>query len=228
LSPRAEPEWEFLELTGTAGQIHEWRPDHFARRINLCRVSTPAVVLGSTQPESSLDRTTAQALGLEVVRRRSGGGAVVVRSGSVLWVTVDLPAGDPLWQDDLGRSFLWLGEAWANALAAAGAEAPEVHQGPPVRTEWSSALCFAGLGAGEVKVAGRKAVGLAQRRVRGGAMFHCAALLEWDPVEAAALAAGAPDWLAEALTQFAGPCGVNGAVLLGEFRQALASVRPDR
>ena len=225
MPPRSEPEWEFLELTGDAGQIHEWQPDHFARRINLCRVSNPAVVLGSTQPSSSVDEARARSLGLEIARRRSGGGAVVVRPGAVLWVTVDLPAGDPLWQDDLGRSFLWLGEAWARALAAAGAEAPEVHTGTPVRTEWSPTLCFAGLGAGEVKVAGRKAVGLAQRRVRGGAMFHCAALLEWDPEEAASLAADAPEWLAEALTQFAGPCGVNGAVLLGEFRQALASVR---
>lgn len=223
---RSGREWEFLELTGTAGEIHGWRPDHFARRINLCRVSGPAVVLGSTQPESSLDAERARSLGLEVARRRSGGGAVVVRPGAVLWITVDLPAGDPLWHDDLGRSFLWLGEVWAAALAAAGAEAPEVHRDAPVRTEWSPTLCFAGLGGGEVKVAGRKAVGLAQRRVREGAMFHCAALLEWDPQESASLAAGAPDWLAEALAQFAGPCGVNGAVLLGEFRQALASVRP--
>lgn len=223
---RAGREWEFLELSGSAEEIHQWRPDHFARRINLCRVSAPAVVLGSTQPESSLDGPTIRSFGLEVARRRSGGGAVVVRPGSVLWVTVDLPAGDPLWQEDLGRSFLWLGEAWATALAAAGAENPEVHRGDPVRTEWSSTLCFAGLGAGEVTVAGRKAVGLAQRRVRQGAMFHCAALIEWEPAESAALAAGAPDWLVEALTQFAGPCGVSGAVLLGEFRQALASVRP--
>lgn len=226
MPPRADPDWEFLELAGTAAQIHEWQPDHFARRISLCRVSEPAVVLGSTQPESSLDGPRARALGLEVVRRRSGGGAVVVRPGAVLWVTVELPAGDPLWEDDLGRSFLWLGDAWASALTAAGAEAAEVHRGAPVRTDWSSTLCFAGLGAGEVKVAGRKTVGLAQRRLRRGALFHCAVLLEWDPEESASLAAGAPDWLAEALDQFAGPCGVVAAVLLGKFRQALASLRP--
>jgi lipoate---protein ligase len=220
-------EWEFLELSGAAGQIHDWQPDHFARRVNLCRVTAPAIVLGSTQPEASIDRGQLHAFGLELARRRSGGGAVLVRPGSVLWVTVDLPVGDPLWQDDLGRSFLWLGRAWAHALLAAGAESPEVHTDAPVRTEWSSTLCFAGLGAGEVRVAGRKAVGLAQRRVRQGAMFHCAALLEWDPVEVASLAAGSPAWLAEALDQFAGPCGVAGAVLLGEFRQALASVRPE-
>ena len=145
MPPKSEPEWEFLELTGSAGQIHEWQPDHFARRINLCRFSAPAVVLGSTQPESSLDYARARSLGLDIARRRSGGGAVVVRPGAVLWVTVDLPAADPLWQDDLGRSFLWLGEAWARALAAAGAPAPKVHHGPPLRTERSPTPCFPGL-----------------------------------------------------------------------------------
>ena len=217
-------EWEFLELTGTAGQIHEWQPEGFGRRVNLCRPSGPALVLGSTQPDSSVDAARARELGLEVVRRRSGGGAVLVRPGAVLWVTIELPAGDPLWEEDLGHSFGWLGRAWSRALAAAGADDPAPHTGAPVRTEWSSALCFAGLGAGEVKVAGRKAVGLAQRRRREGATFHCAALLDWDPEEMASLAAGAPEWLGEALANFAGPCGVAGAALLGELRQALATL----
>jgi len=195
--------------------------------VNLCRPTAPALVIGSTQPESSIDAARAADLGLAVVRRRSGGGAVLVRPGGVLWVTIELPAGDALWQEDLGRSFAWLGQAWVRALTAAGAEDPVAHSGPPVRTEWSSTLCFAGLGAGEVKVAGRKAVGLAQRRNRAGATFHCAVLLEWDPAEMASLAAEAPEWLPEALANFAGPCGVAGGALLGEFRQVLATLRPD-
>ncbi|HEX6476246.1 MAG TPA: hypothetical protein VF005_03150, partial [Acidimicrobiales bacterium] len=41
-------------------------------------------------------------------------------------------------------------------------------------------VCFAGTGAGEVTVRGRKIVGIAQRRTRAGALFQCAALVEWD------------------------------------------------
>lgn len=213
-----------VELTGTAAQIHAWEPEGFARRVSLCRVTAPALVLGSTQPGASVDVERATALGLDVVRRRSGGGAVLVRPGGLLWVTVDLPAGDPLWEDDLSRSFLWLGEAWARALEAAGAGPVEAYPGPAVKTEWSSTLCFAGLGPGEVRVAGRKAVGLSQRRRREGASFHCAALLEWDPAEVASLAVGAPEWLPEALGTFSGPCGVDGAALLAELRRALAAI----
>lgn len=215
-------EWDVVEMTGTPGEIHAWQPEGFARRLNVCRPSSAALVLGSTQPESSLDRARAEVLGLPLVRRRSGGGAVLVRPGTVLWVTVDLPAGDPLWDDDLVRSFQWLGRTWAEALAACGVEDVEAYEGKAIRTEWSSTLCFAGLGSGEVRVGGRKTVGLSQRRTKQGATYHCAALLEWDPEEMAGLAAAAPDWLAEALGTFAGPCGVGGAALLSEFRQALS------
>lgn len=216
--------WEAVELTGSPEQIHAWQPDGFARRLNVCRPSSGAVVVGSTQPMESIDHDRASALGLPVIRRRSGGGAVLVRPGSVLWVTVDLPRGDPLWCEDVGRSFLWLGQAWADALSASGAKEAEVYTERPVRTEWASTICFAGLGAGEVQVEGRKTVGLAQRRGREGATFHCAALLEWDPGEMASVVRGAPDWLAEALGTFAGPCGVSGAVLLAELRNVLNSL----
>jgi hypothetical protein len=73
-----------------------------------------------------------------------------------------------------------LGEAWAESLDAIGLAA-EVHTGPPVRTDWSGAVCFGGLGPGEVTIGGRKAVGLSQRRTRAGARFQCLALAEWDP-----------------------------------------------
>jgi lipoate-protein ligase A len=133
------------------------------------------LVLGSTQP-------AVPERGVPVVRRRSGGGAVLVRPGELLWVDVLLPAGDPLWEDDVGRSFHWLGEAWVDALAALDVAA-SWHDGPMVCTPWCRQVCFAGIGSGEVTVDGHKVVGLAQRRTRAGALFQCAALLKWDPDE---------------------------------------------
>lgn len=143
----------------------------------------PAVVLGSTEDAAHVDPARAATAGVEVARRRSGGGAVLLVPGGVVWADVVVPAGDPLWVDDVGRAAWWLGEAWAGALAALGAEpgALEVHRGGLVRTAWSDRVCFAGLGPGEVRVGGRKVVGVAQRRTRAGAVFQCAVPLVWDP-----------------------------------------------
>lgn len=140
----------------------------------------PALVLGSTQLESDVDLYRAREAGVDVVRRRSGGGAVLVVPDHVVWVDVGVPAGDPLWEDDVGRASWWLGEVWARALSSLGLGHPEVHRGPPVTTPWSSTICFAGLGAGEATVEGRKVLGLSQRRTRAGAVFHCAAPLRLD------------------------------------------------
>ena len=129
------------------------------------------VVLGSTQPESVV------VAGTPAVRRRSGGGAVLMEPGGLVWVDVFVPAGDPLWEVDVGRAFAWLGRAWAAAVGF-GARS---HGGPLVTTPWSRLVCFAGLGPGEVTIDGVKVVGMSQRRTKAGALFQCAALLEWRP-----------------------------------------------
>ena len=77
-------------------------------------------------------------------------------------------------------------DAWepkANgALDRLGVPDSEVQgAGPGACTRWSSLVCFGGVGAGEVTVAARKVVGLAQRRNRSGAWFHGACVLRWDP-----------------------------------------------
>lgn len=137
----------------------------------VLEATEPAVVLGSTQPDSVL------VPGTPAVRRRSGGGAVLVEPGGLVWVDVFVPAVDPLWEVDVGRAFAWLGDVWAAAVGA-GARA---HAGALVTNPWSRLVCFAGLGPGEVTVEGAKVVGMAQRRTRAGALFQCAALLEWRP-----------------------------------------------
>ena len=151
------------------------------RAVRLCRVTRPAVVLGSTQPASDVDRTAAARAGYDVVRRRTGGGAVLVEPGALAWVDVVVPRRDPLWEDDVGRSFWWLGGVWAAALAALGLDRAEAHGGGLVSTPWSAKVCFAGLGPGEVTLGGRKVVGMAQRRTREGALFQCAVPLGWRP-----------------------------------------------
>jgi lipoate-protein ligase A len=158
-------------------------PERPVPSIWLLEVDRPALVLGSTQPDvavvgdvlADVVADVVADVDVEVARRRSGGGAVLVDPSAVMWVDVLVPAGDRLWEVDVGRAFLWLGRVWAEAIPGA-----EVHDGPLVRTSWSDLVCFAGLGPGEVTVGGRKVVGISQRRTREAALFQCAALLDWD------------------------------------------------
>ena len=142
-----------------------------ARTVWVVEVTEPAVVLGSTQPAEVV------APGVHAVRRRSGGGAVLVEPGGLVWVEVLVPANDRLWEVDVGRAFAWLGRAWVGALRDAGVSGGLAHDGALVASGWSGLICFAGMGPGEVEVDGAKVVGMCQRRTRSGALFQCAALL---------------------------------------------------
>ena len=50
---------------------------------------------------------------------------------------------------------------------------PVVHRGAPRHADLGRAVCFAGIGSGEVGVGDRKVVGLSQRRTRDWARFQC-------------------------------------------------------
>jgi lipoate-protein ligase A len=144
------------------------------------QASVDALVLGSTQSAALVDVARAENEGIDVVRRATGGGAVLVSVDEVLWVDLVVPAGDRLWDHDVVRSFDWLGESWVAALARFGIDA-ESHRGRPRPSRWGDLVCFAGLGSGEVRVDGRKVVGLSQRRTREGARLQAIVYRRFDP-----------------------------------------------
>ena len=148
----------------------------------MLQVGRPAVVLGSTQNGALVDRAAAARAGVEVARRRSGGGAVLV-DGGLLWVEVVIPRHDPLWDDDTGRAAWWVGEAWWGAVGDLGLPLSDtsVWRGAMAGSPWSEVVCFAGRAPGELLSGEAKVVGISQRRVRAGALFQCGALLRWDP-----------------------------------------------
>jgi lipoate-protein ligase A len=150
------------------------------RSVVVLDVARPTLVLGSSQRDDAVDRDAVRRQGVDVVRRRSGGAAVLVEPGAAVWIDVTIPSGDPLWDNDVGRAFHWLGAAWSDVLTAAGLPA-RWHDGPMRSSPWSDRVCFAGLGPGEVTVDGRKVVGLSQRRTREAALFQCCALRRWEP-----------------------------------------------
>ncbi len=204
-------------MAGPAGALHgrPW-PSQPAAAIWFLEVEGAALVLGSTQAEAVVVPDPS----LEVVRRHSGGGAVLLRPGKVLWVDVVVPADDPLWLPDVGRAFWWLGQTWVAALAAVGVDA-RWHDGPLVRSRLSAQVCFAGLGPGEVTVGGRKVVGMSSRRRRDGALFQCAALLDWDPAELVAVLGLDSEALAE-LRDAAAGLAVPAPLLQQAFLEALS------
>lgn len=185
--------WRHERVAGAAADFHR-RDLPPERAVWWFEPERPALVLGSSQREAVVDAGAASAHGVEVVRRRSGGGAVLLVPGEVLWVDVVVPRGDPQWHDDVGVAFHWLGAAWAEALRAAGVDgALVVHRGRLLRTAWSDLVCFAGLGPGEVTLDGRKVVGISQRRWRDGARFQCAVHRRWNgPLLGALLAEPKP------------------------------------
>ncbi|QXC62280.1 hypothetical protein KSP35_05595 [Aquihabitans sp. G128] len=174
--------WPVARYAGSATEFHERAiPEPAARAVWWFEVTRAAIALGSTQRWDVVDPVAAAAADVEVVRRRSGGGAVWLEPGAVTWIDVILPHDDPRWTDDVSCAALWLGTAWAGALHDLGFRDARVHDGPMVRTPHSGLVCFAGLAPGEVVLGDAKVVGISQRRTRAGARFQCAVLHRWDP-----------------------------------------------
>lgn len=219
--PPVGPPWTVERHRGTAAELHAASSDLVAgpasRRVMILEATVPAVVLGSAEPADHVDQGAADRLGYQVVRRRSGGSAVLVGPGRALWVDLLLPRDDPLWDDDVGVGAWWLGDAWVAALARAGLPGAAAHRGPMVRGPWSDRVCFAGTGPGEVVAGGAKVVGVAQRRTRHGALFQCSVCAgprpgwrPWDPGELLGVLAWAPGERAAAAAGLAGAAVQTG------------------
>jgi len=149
-------EFDALAAVGDAAEVWWLQPDD------------AALVLGSRQTPDIVDSDQCARLGLDIVRRRSGGGAVLVVPDQLVWIDIVAPPGAA--PDDVRGSMVWAGELWRRALAPSVGEtdALSVHTGSMVRTAWCDLVCFAGIGPGEVSLDGRKLVGLSQRRTRNG------------------------------------------------------------
>lgn len=182
--PTRDHRWQIEHRRGSAAELHH-SPVPTERTVLVCEVSSPALVLGSTQSDEVVDHDGLAAGGVQLARRRSGGGAVLLVPGEHVWVDVVLPAHDPLWRDDVEAATWWLGAAWAAALGAAPTSGghlgdAEVHHRGVSERELGALVCFAAAGPGEVSVAGRKVVGISQRRTRQAARFQCVVHRHFD------------------------------------------------
>ena len=202
-SAAAGSAWRLEVLRGSAAELHA-EPVEPVRCVRVNEVTGTSLVLGSAQapPDGDLPE------GVEMVRRRSGGGAVWLAEGTQVWLDVVIGREDPLWVDDVGRSAGWLGAAWAEVLGGRSGGA-EVWAGPMQHRELGALACFAGVGPGEVLVGGRKVVGISQRRTRSLARFQSVAYLRWSPA-ALIEVLGDPLELSGRLRGAAGPLSAGG------------------
>jgi hypothetical protein len=182
------PSWRIEHLVDDPAAFHS-RPLGDQRTATFFQAASPTLVLGSAQRDDSVDRQAAKRQGIDVIRRRSGGGGVLLWPDEYVWLDLEIPTADPLWSNDVGRAMWWVGELWCSALAA-DVPNPHVHHGRLRRSRWSADVCFAGVGPGEVMVAEAKLVGVSQRRTREAARFQTMVHLRWRADTVAGLVAG--------------------------------------
>lgn len=172
--------WRVIDELGKASEFHsnpmEYVDFPTARFIS---VTQSAIVLGSSQPSDQVSPSELRELGAELVVRRSGGGAVFLSPAGQLWVDLAIPRSDPLFDEDVSRSFLALSEAFVGLLEGIGIRDIEVHTGRLVGGQLARTVCFAGLGPGEITFEGAKVVGMSQRRTARGAVIQCTVYLRY-------------------------------------------------
>lgn len=158
------------------------------RTLACWRYSTPAVVLGAGQRTTPALIASAAAHGVDVVKRDSGGGAVMTGPW-MLGFSLRLAPSDPATQAAPLEIFRLLGAACRDALGELGVSAAvatdadvarSIERARVMNLQWA---CFGTVSHGElVDSAGRKMLGLAQCRRRGGVLLEGGLLL------------GEPDW----------------------------------
>jgi lipoate-protein ligase A len=192
----------------------------------------PAVSVGYGQTlEAGIDLAACARLGLELVRRPTGGSAILHEGPAAeLTYSVVARADDFAGADDLLETYRVLGAGLAAGLARLGLRA-EVVPRLRRRSVADPAFCFARTGSYEIAVGGKKVVGSAQRRQGRAFLQHGSVLLDADPARLAAVFPGAGDPLA-GVTTVAAALGRRvafdeaAAALAGGLGEALGPLAP--
>jgi lipoate-protein ligase A len=134
-------------------------------RLRVYGWSPPAISLGFHQPDDGVDRVALRERGFDLVRRPTGG-AAVLHADELTYAVAG-----PLGLAGIGRSVLEIHHSIAGALARTlsgyGIDVDFGGGGTP-----RDFACFSGAGGHEITVGGRKLVGSALRRGRHAFLQH--------------------------------------------------------
>jgi lipoate-protein ligase A len=187
--------------------------------------SPTALSLGYGQPlDSNIDLEQCRALGIDVVRRPTGGRAVL--HDREVTYSVVIRADDPRVASGVLASYLMISQALIRGLSHLGISAELLplrrgHLRPPQET---SPICFAIPSSFEVAVRGRKIIGSAQRRAHGVIMQHGSIPLSWDLDKMCAVFGIAPHGGQSALGERAYHTSMTSLQEAGERAYAYAEV----
>jgi lipoate-protein ligase A len=180
----------------------------------------PAVSLGRFQDEATaVNRDACRRLGIDIVRRITGGRAVLHHRELTYSVVSPLPNGQ--FPNDVLGTYKVIAKGLLVGLANLGIPAELVSRGSRhaslVERKSKDAACFSSPSWYELLAGGRKIVGSAQRRVAGAFLQHGSILIEYDPaLESAVIPGGGR---ADAVTSIRQVSGRDIGV--GEVKEAI-------
>lgn len=138
--------------------------------------SAPAVSLGRHQDRSDINEAACRDAGIEIVRRVTGGRAVL--HYQELTYALVAPLAFTPFSRGLISSYRCLNHIFYNVLMKLGATAQEA--GPQRRDSAVTANCFAEPAAWELIFQGKKVIGSAQRRTARALLQHGSILIAFD------------------------------------------------
>ncbi|MEC7175217.1 MAG: hypothetical protein VXW34_06410, partial [Actinomycetota bacterium] len=138
---------ESLSRTATAEELHAVTPiRRDGVRLVRCIPESMALVLGSRQSEHLIDLRRAAQRNIEVIRRRSGGGIVLVDPHRSLWIDIEIGADDSRYVAEPLGMMAQVGRWWLAALISLDCAFPGIWQfvGQTGSDSDGELVCFAG------------------------------------------------------------------------------------
>jgi lipoate-protein ligase A len=142
----------------------------------------PALIIGRGQCISDVNQYAVHQDGIELLRRMTGGTAVL--NTNVISYSVAVPGGEKRLSGSIAESYRGISIALAAGLALIGLKNVEAKSMDQMLAKYNrtqrSPVCFEIPSYYELTVNGRKLLGSSQKRIRGGILQHGAFYLDGD------------------------------------------------